>query len=600
MPVYDPAGELVGVVGLDLTLDEISNNIESARFLQTGYSFLVDQDGKAIILPDQGYQDIFGRPAQTDEFAPDLRAEEAQTKSPEFAAVVDRMLQGEGGFQIIRSGGKELFVAFEPIESTGWSLGSVVAAEDVLQSIPKLQQDLRQTTQTLLLTRVLPIVAAISALLVLLGLVWTNRLVTPIQKLAQAAQRIGAGQWDSTVTASGDDEIALLGRTLNSMASQLQQSFAQLEQRVAERTQQLERRSLQLQTASEVARDVTTAQDLDSLLANAVNLISDRFGFYNVGIFLVDESGEIAILKAASGELGARLLSQNIHLKVGQQGIVGYVTRFGQSRIAIDVKADSFYQADPLLAETRSEVALPLRAGGRIIGALDVQSAYEAAFDQDEVTVLQTLADQLAIAIENLRLVARMQTALQEISLLYQQQVEEAWSRPEKFSQAVGRQAAGHTAYEYDRLEVRPLNGPAEPGTVELASAGQGSTLVVPIKLREQVIGQIGLESADPTHQWTKDEIAIVEATADHAAQTLENARLLAESQRKAARERLAGEVTSRMRASMDVEGVLKTAVDEIYKALRLDNLVIQLAPAEELPADRHRTAEPRPAEEPE
>ena len=182
-----------------------------------------------------------------------------------------------------------------------------------------------------------------------------------------------------------------------------------LEQRVVERTGDLERRMVQLRVAAEVARDATTAQELEDLLYRAVNLVRDRFEFYHAGIFLLDERGEYAVLRAATGEVGRWMLADEHRLKVGEVGIVGHVTGSGQPRIALDVGADVVHFKNPLLPETRSEMALPLRVGERVIGALDVQSTQEAAFDEQDVAILQTMADQLAVAIENMERTAQIQ-----------------------------------------------------------------------------------------------------------------------------------------------------------------------------------------------
>ena len=176
----------------------------------------------------------------------------------------------------------------------------------------------------------------------------TYRLVNPIQKLAEAAEQIGSrGLREPGIHAAEipiqanilarNDEIGFLANTLTNLSAQVNEFLETLEGRVAERTQQLEKRSLQIQTASEIASDITSAKDLDTLLQSAVDLISDRFGYYNVGIFLIDEIGENAQLKAASGDLGKLLLEKNIKIRVGQQGIIGYVTRFGRARMVGDV-----------------------------------------------------------------------------------------------------------------------------------------------------------------------------------------------------------------------------------------------------------------------
>jgi signal transduction histidine kinase/ActR/RegA family two-component response regulator len=189
-----------------------------------------------------------------------------------------------------------------------------------------------------------------------------------------------------------------------SMVKKLQAQRETLEHEVNERTAHLGRRAAQLQVAAEIARDTRATRGLDELLNHAVNLVRDRFGFYHAGIFLVDERGEYAVLQAATGEAGDAMLKQGHRLKVDEVGIVGYVTGIGQPRIALDVGADAAHFKNPFLPETRSELALPLKVGERVIGALDVQSQHAAAFDQDDVAVLQTMADQLAVAIESARL----------------------------------------------------------------------------------------------------------------------------------------------------------------------------------------------------
>lgn len=601
-PVYDRQGRLIGVIGLDITLDELQANIENARFFETGYSFLVDSQGNAIILPEQGYRDLFGNAPDPKNPTPNLRdlVSAGESENPDLERVLSSMQQGQSGFEILRLGEQELFVAYSPVRlagatagndpagtlaGPGWSLASVVPSEEVLQEVVVLQQELVRSSRNVIFGQILPVGLAIALIAVLLAWLGTNRLVSPIRKLAVSAQQLAAGEWElpaptlQEVQAQNQDEIGLLAGTLANMAGQLKQTIDELEQRVADRTRQLEYRSLQLQTAAEIARDITLAPDLETLLQGVVDLIGERFGFYNVGIFLVDELGEYAHLRAASGELGARLRQRDIRLRVGQQGMVGYVTRFGQPRISEDVRLDQMYVAEPLLPDTRSELTLPLRSGPKIIGALDVQSTRPAAFTQDDLTALQTLANQLATAIENVRLVTQVQAALKETSQLIESQTRQNWE------QLVADQ--GTLGFEYDLLEVRPANHPAEP-----AAQPRPGVLRIPVRLREQVIGAIVLESHDPNHVWSQDEIAIAEATASQAGLTVENARLLAESQRRARREQLAAEVTSKLRSSLDMEIVLQTAVREIAQRLGIAQVEVQLGQAiGETPEQRNSDA---------
>ena len=654
VPVFDQAGQVTGVVGLDVTLDEINRSISSSRFYESGYSFLIDQQGRPLLLSAAAYADIAGPDA------PELEAQElldldleAAAAGTGFAAVLYRMKRGESGFASLQANsgtqgqGDDLLVAFSPLPSTGWSLASVARADEVMQEVANLENELTRVSQELAFTRGLPVLAIVALLLVGLTLLWTDRIVTPLRRLAQAAETLtpqitggeapagqdpaaggeaGAADPFDAVTGylpgkdgSANDEIGQLGLALATMAGQLSERFALQQQRVDERTHQLEMRSLQIQTASEIARDISGASNLDDLLQRAVDLVSERFGYYNTGIFLVDESGEYAHLKAASGDLGLRLLNENVRLRVGFQGIVGYVTRYGQARLAHDVASDPAYHADPLLPDTRSEVALPLRkaafsgpavGAGRpvqsqgfaagpvplaaqmnVIGALDVQSTEAGAFDQNDIVILQILADQLAIAIENFRLVARLQTALEESSQLYQEQVRRLWSETR----------SGAAGYLYNQLEVVPLHqlapvnqaaptnhaAPAEPGTgtaqqAAPANAGAVATVSVPLRIHDQVIGQIRIESDDPDHRWSEDEQAVIEAAAIQASLSLENARLLEATRRQALRQQITGEITSRMRASLDIESVLQTGLREMVERLGLARIEVQLGGSEE------------------
>ena len=206
-----------------------------------------------------------------------------------------------------------------------------------------------------------------------------------------------------------DDNLHLLGRIAHQAAIAIENA------RLYEETQ---RRAMQLAAAAEVSRDAISTLDMGQLLTNTTNLIRDRFGFYHAGVFLVDDAGEYAVLHAATGDVGQKMLEQQHKLKVGEVGIVGHVTGKGEPRIALDVGQDAVHFDNPLLPDTRSEMALPLTVRGRVIGALDVQSTEKAAFSDEDVAVLQTVADQLAAAIENVRLYEEERRRAEELAAL--------------------------------------------------------------------------------------------------------------------------------------------------------------------------------------
>ena len=198
---------------------------------------------------------------------------------------------------------------------------------------------------------------------------------------------------------------------------------------IARETAELSKRNTQKDLANQIARNIASLSDLPSLLERTVDLIRDRFGFYHAGIFLLDSPKEYAVLGAATGEAGKRMLEQKHRLRAGQEGIVGRVVSTGTPRIALDVGADAIHFRNPLLPETRSEMALPLKVGETIIGALDVQSQLESAFVQEDIDILQTIADQLAIGIERTRLIEQMQSTVKDLTSVSDSITGQSWKQ---------------------------------------------------------------------------------------------------------------------------------------------------------------------------
>ena len=338
----------------------------------------------------------------------------------------------------------------------------------------------------------------------------------------------------------------------------------------------LGRRARYLEATAEVARNAASMLDQQELLSRAVTLVSEQFGFYHAGIFLLDGTGEYAVLRAASSEGGQRMLEHRHRLRVGQEGIVGYVTGQGQPRIALDVGADAVFFDNPDLPETRSEMALPLRVRGQIIGALDVQSSEPAAFSDEDVAVLQTLADQLAVAISNADLFQQAQESLEAERRAYGEFSRQSWRELLRAQPNLGflrRERGISPAGDvwHAEMETALHTGQTTPG------GDSTERLATPIKVRGHVIGVIDAQRSSDAAGWTREQIALLETLADQVGMALESARLYQEAQRRAARERLASEVTARIRASLDIETVLRNATQEIAQALGLAALDVRL-----------------------
>jgi GAF domain-containing protein len=333
-----------------------------------------------------------------------------------------------------------------------------------------------------------------------------------------------------------------------------------LEARINERTADLERRASQMEAVAFVARSITAAQDLAQLLPSICEVVSEQFGFYHTGIFLLDERGEYAVLQAANSKGGQEMLKRGHRLRVGATGIVGTVAGQGKARIALDVGLDSVYFNNPDLPETRSEMALPLKVGIQMVGVLDVQSRDVNAFHEEDISVLDILANQVSIAITNAHLFSQTKQSLVDSQAVYQQFVEQNWTR---FARTVK-----HTGYVYDGVKTAPIENPV--------STTQPNAINVPIKIRGLPIGNITIQSNNPLRTWSQGEINLAQAAAERAGLAVENYRLLIEAQRRAAKERTVSEITARIGSSVDLREIMKTAVEEIGHALSGSEVTVQ------------------------
>ncbi len=366
---------------------------------------------------------------------------------------------------------------------------------------------------------------------------------------------------------------------------EINEELLERQDELRERTEVLERRTRYMQATVTVARSAASMLEVQKLLTRVVNLVSEQFGFYHAGLFLLDRSREWAVLQAASSEGGKRMLARGHRLRVGAQGTVGYVTEHGEARIALDVGEDAVFFNNPDLPNTHSAVTLPLRARGEIIGALDVQSSEPEAFTEEEASVLQALADQVALAISNARLYTQAQESLEAERRAYGELGREAWAkflqlRPEL---AYREDAQGITSAEEDgwRPEMRRAWQEAAVTVRQDEDAGKVS-LAVPIQASGRVIGVIDTHKPAEAGDWSREEIRLVENLAEQLSVALESARFYEDIQRRAARERLTREITDRIRQASNMEALIKTTVREITEVLQASSTFVKLHPPEE------------------
>ncbi len=553
-PLTNSAGQASGVLAGRPSMEVLDAILAKRLGLgETGEIYLVGPD-YSLVTPNWGYPQISGQ---------DVRV---QTLGSERAV----------GAQESGSG---LYDDYQGVAVVGvyrWlpSLGAAMLAEQE-------QGETVSTVQTVLLTN---LAVAAGAVLLALGaaLLITRSIARPLSNLAETSSKIAAGDLALSAEVEREDEIGTLAKGFNRMTGQLRELIGGLEQRVAERTSALEQRSSYLQASAEVGQAAASILETEALIRQVVGLIRDRFNLYYVGMFLLDESREWAILRAGTGAAGQAMLAREHRIRSGE-GMIGWCVEHGEARIALDVGEDAVRVATTELPETRSEAALPLRSRGRVLGALTVQSAQPAAFDQDSLVVLQTMADQVAVALDNAQLFAASQQALEAAGRAYGEVSRRGWAemvraRPDLAFRSDERGVTSaadvwRPEMEWAMERGQPVRG-QDPSRIP-AEESEKVPLAVPIKVRGDVVGV--LDTYRPEGVWSDQEVALLEAIADQLGTALEGARLYDSTQRRAAQERLIGEVTARMRETLDVEAVVRTAADEIYKAMELEQVVIRL-----------------------
>jgi GAF domain-containing protein/HAMP domain-containing protein len=404
----------------------------------------------------------------------------------------------------------------------------------------------------------LQILVICGVVLLALGMIiafFVNRSVThQLNELRQGVEKLRSGRGEVNMPEDGMDEMGLLARSINQLGEQLEKIKIDQDQRIEERTRTLREYTTQLQTVSELAQEAANLQNLDALTERSAHLILERFNLYYVAIYLVDDERNFVILKAATGSAGGFHMQRGIKIHLGEVNVISNVVGSGEPRIINDTALDFVFRKDPLLPDTRAEAVIPLLSNQKAIGALDVHSSTANVFGEDEVIILQILADQLTIAIQNAHLAENLQKSVDEANSLYQRYTQTIWSR-----EAMGKRVGG---YEYNLLDVMPVDHKLPVGVLDRLKNGKATpisanefqdgslqqdqkVLLVPLMMYNQIVGVIGLEKDHPDLDWSEDEISVIEAVTNQIALSLDNARLLEESQVRSGQLRLLQEITS-------------------------------------------------------
>jgi GAF domain-containing protein len=376
-------------------------------------------------------------------------------------------------------------------------------------------------------------------------------IMQPVANVSVEVNEISSSQdFSRRLPVRSQDEMGSLNEGINHLLELLQKQQVEWGH-----TQDLQRRITQLRTAAEISRLIGAIQEPQSLLRQVADLIRERFNLYYVGVFLLDDREEYAILKAGTGEAGQKMLASGHKLIVGGDSNIGWATANRKAHLALDTGQEAVNFKNPWLPLTRSELALPILSGQELIGAITIQSVEPEAFDQDDITVLQGIADSLSIALHNAKLFTQLQESLSEIQSLHRQYLAKTWSK---------------------LPQSQPLNFAFE----DPSAPEPKSSLQLPVALRDTVIGNLTLETS--AGGLNPDDEAFVAEITTQVALALENARLLEETQRHAAQERIISNLSAKVWSMNDIEGILSTALQELSSALKVSEGVICLEVADQ------------------
>lgn len=348
--------------------------------------------------------------------------------------------------------------------------------------------------------------------------------------------------------------------------------------------QQLSHRAVQLQTAAEISQAASSLLDVQQLLDAAVNLVRERFDLYYVGLFLLDDLGEWAVLRAATGEAGRQMLAADHRLRAGGESMIGLCVSTQEPRIALDVGAEAVRFENPYLSATRSEMALPLASRGEVIGAMTIQSEKEAAFSEADVTVMETVARQLANAITNARLFAEAQARLVDLQKLQQQLTGETWMEYRDQHEVVG--------YQYDLSQLLPLEDTAVSvnarellrDEIVVEQQEKSSALLAPLTLHEEPIGLLQFEDIEGERAWSEDDLALVEAVREQLALTLENRLLYQQTREALAETNTLYDVGRQISAARTAEEIYAALLEGLRQRPEPDRIVVGLLEPQEQP----------------
>jgi len=480
-PIFNESGKIVGVASIVSELSEISKEVVNIEEGQ-GITYIVDAKNRVIAHPDSTYTENELRDLST--YPPIAFLNEGKVGQIAFT--------DEEGVS---------WIAYVDRLDNGWGVVAQQPEAVLLESVRQFQ-----TT-----TGILIVIGTV----LMSALTWfaIRRMLQPIGTLTSTVSAIAAGDLNRKAEVKSQDEIGTLAATFNDMTSRLRESFSMLEQRVADRTRNLE-------LAAEVGRTVSQVRTLDVMLKDAAEIIRLRFDLYYTQIYLTNQAQNALILQAGTGKVGAELVNRGHQLLLNTGSINGRAVVEKRSVLISDTTASTTFRPNPLLPETRSEMAVPLMIGERVVGVLDLQDREAGKLNQESLSAFEALAGQLAIAIQNANFLAETEQARAEIESQARRQARSNWI---DYMDAIHKpEEAG---YMFKQNNITSMSQ-AEQSQLEI----NDSTLTAPIAVTGETLGNLVVEMEGQSPIVRTNEL--INIVARQVAQQIENLRLLNSAER--------------------------------------------------------------------